>query len=105
MIFVETPIFTRRIRELLPNDSYRALELALSFRPEQGTLIPRGAGLRKVRWRRPGEGKRGGLRVIYYWDDSLDTIYMLFVYQKSRTSDLTQDQLKALASIVREEFK
>jgi len=105
VIFVETPIFTRRVQAFLPDESYRALQLALSFRPEQGALIPGGAGLRKVRWRRPGEGKRGGLRVIYYWDESHDTIYMLFVYRKSRKSDLTQDQLKALATIVREELK
>lgn len=48
------------------------------FRPEQGALISNSGGLRKIRWSEKGKGKRGGLRVIYYWDEPDETIYMLF---------------------------
>ena len=50
-------------------------------------------------------GKRGGLRVIYYWARRDDTCYMLFIYAKNRTKDLTPRQIKKLARMVEEEFK
>ena len=56
-------------------------------------------------WKRSGAGKRGGLRLIYYWDKDHDTIYMLFVYPKSDQEDLTSSQLKTLRKLVREELK
>ena len=105
MHVVETPIFTREITELLPDDEYRGVQLALLFRPEQGPLIPRGGGLRKIRWKRSGAGKRGGLRLIYFWDKEHDTIYMLLVYPKNEQEDLTPSQLRILSKLVREELK
>ena len=103
--FVETPIFTREVTELLSDEEYRSLQLALLFRPEQGPLIPKGGGLRKIRWRKRGSGKRGGLRLIYFWDKDSDTVYMLFVYQKNEQEDLTPNQLRVLRKLVREELK
>ena len=105
MRFVETPIFTREVTELLSDEEYRGLQLALLFRPEQGPLIPKGGGLRKIRWRKSGSGKRGGLRMIYFWDKDSATIYMLFVYQKNEQEDLTPNQLRVLRKLVREELK
>ena len=62
--FRETVIFTRDITRLLSDDEYSEL-----VQPEAGDLIPGTSGLRKLRWseRRRGKGKRGGIRVIYYW--------------------------------------
>lgn len=103
--FVETPIFTAELKRLIPDEEYRALQLALILRPEQGAVMPGGGGLRKLRWRWGGSGKRGGLRVIYYWATGEGTIYMLLVYRKTRQSDLTGEQLKILRRLVQEEFK
>jgi hypothetical protein len=94
--FVETPVFSGQIQGLLDDEDYRALQLVLALRPEQGTLIPGSGGIRKLRWAARGKGKRGGLRIIYYWDSGEAFIYMLFVYAKSQQEDLTPDQLKAL---------
>lgn len=105
MRFVETPIFTREVTQLLSDDEYRGVQLALVFRPEQGPLIPKGGGLRKIRWKRSGAGKRGGLRLIYYWDKDDDAIYMLFVYPKNDQEDLTPSQLRVLRKLVKEELK
>jgi mRNA-degrading endonuclease RelE of RelBE toxin-antitoxin system len=78
MRFVETPVFTKLAKELLPDDEYRALQIALLLRPEQGSLIKGSGGLRKVRWTRKGIGKRGGVRIIYYWQPDEQVFYMLF---------------------------
>jgi len=51
-----------------------------------------------------GKGKRGGVRVIYYWIDLQERILMLYVYPKSARDDLTQSQLKVLKKIVEEEY-
>ena len=105
MRFVETPVFTKRVKELLPDEDYRALQIALLLRPEQGPLMKGGAGLRKVRWAPRGVGKRGGVRVIYFWRPDDQAFYMLFAYAKTEQEDLTPDQLRVLARVVREEFK
>ena len=104
MRFVETPAFTAGTRHLLSDDSYRELQLSLVLRPEQGRLIPGGRGLRKVRWAAPGKGKRGGLRIIYYWARSREAIYMLYAYGKQVQGDLTAAQLRMLVKAVEEEF-
>ncbi len=101
MRFVETPVFTASVRRLLDEEQYRALQLG----PEQGQLIPGGAGLRKIRWGAEGRGKRAGVRTIYHWAVEEHVCYMLYVYGKNEQGDLTPAQTKALARLVREEFK
>jgi hypothetical protein len=66
MRFIETPVFTRVVVELLGDEQYCSLQLALFLRPGLGPVIRGSGGLRKLRWSRPGAGKRGGLRVIYF---------------------------------------
>ena len=76
------------------------------LRPEQGPLIRGSGGLRKVRWAADASGgKRGGVRVIYYWEPARQTFYMLFAYRKNEQGDLTPAQTKILAQLVREEFE
>ncbi len=77
MRFIETPVFTRAIRAAIDDESHRALQIALMLRPEQGAVIKGSGGLRKLRWARAGAGKRGGLRVIYFWDATTSSFYML----------------------------
>ena len=104
MRFVETLVFTAALRRHLDEDTYRALQLALMLRPVQGPIIQGGAGLRKIRWAASGRGKRGGVRLIYYWEPTSQTFYMLYLYAKNEQGDLTAAQLKVLAKLVREEF-
>jgi hypothetical protein len=104
MRFIETPIFTRALMVLLDDQEYQSFQLALLHRPERGAVIRGSGGLRKVRWPRPGQGKRGGLRVIYFWDEASETFYMLYAYPKNEQEDLTARQLRLLSRLVREEF-
>ena len=105
MRIVETPVFTRAVTALVDDEQYRALQLALALRPEQGDVIRGSGGLRKLRWGLAGRGKRGGARVIYHWDRPTQTFYMLYAYMKQEQGDLTPQQVKVLRRLVREEFK
>ncbi len=69
LVFFETPLFTRLLPDYLNDESYRALQKALMDNPELGDVMPGTGEFRKVRWEdsRRGKGKRGGLRVIYYY--------------------------------------
>ena len=80
------------------------MQEALWVNPIQGALIPGSGGLRKVRWQLPGKGKRGGIRVIYYWYSPAVQIYMLLAYGKSEQENLTPQQLKVLKTLVEQEF-
>jgi hypothetical protein len=105
MRFIETPVFTAAVTALLWAEEYRNLQLALLTRPEQGVLIRGSGGLRKLRWGVRGRGKRGGVRVIYYWHPGKELLYMLLVYAKSEQDDLTPAQLRVVRRLVQEEFQ
>jgi hypothetical protein len=102
VVLVETSVFTRLIRDLLPDEMYRRLQAHLVINPEAGDVISGGGGLRKLRWRVEGKGKRGGLRVIYYRIDS-GRLYLLYVYRKSDQTDLTKAQIRELRHVIAED--
>jgi hypothetical protein len=104
MVIVETTVFTRQVQALLTDEEHRKLQTALANRPEMGARIPGSGGLRKVRWGLSRKGKRSGVRVIYYWAASQGQLLMLFIYAKSERDDLTPAQLKALRTIVEENY-
>ena len=103
-VFLETPVFTRRIRELVDDEDYRRLQVRLLLDPEAGDLIAGSGGLRKLRMAVGGSGKRGGARVVYYWIGARSRIYMLLVYAKNERDDLGEEQLKSLRSLVKQEL-
>ncbi len=103
MEIVETPIFTQIIQSLIPDESYQKLQNMLIEFPDSGDIIPGSGGIRKLRWPIPGKGKRGGMRVIYYWYTSEHQILMMYAYLKSKQEDLTPDQLKALKAVIEED--
>jgi len=96
MEFEELPTFTRQMMALLNDDEFAELQWALASRPEAGRLIPHSGGLRKLRWAGKGRGKRGGLRVIYYWWVREHLISLLAVYAKGRKDNLSAAELKLL---------
>jgi len=101
MLFIETSIFTKIITSLLSEDEYSALQQELVLRPDAGSVIKNSGGLRKIRWNVKGKGKRGGMRVIYYFDLP-DKILMLYAYKKNNQEDLTADQTNILKQVVTE---
>jgi len=104
MKFVETPVFTRQIVELMGDSEYASPQTALVLQPEMGDLIPGTGGLRKVRWseRSRGRGKRGGVRIIYYWFQRDEIIYLQLGYSKTERDDLTPEQKRVLKNLITE---
>jgi mRNA-degrading endonuclease RelE of RelBE toxin-antitoxin system len=87
---------------LLPDNEYRELQQELLFNPAAGDLIKGSGGLRKVRWRSQSKGKRGGIRVIYYWYVEDKEIYFLLAYGKNEKDDLSDKKVKLLKALVEE---
>lgn len=75
-VIIETPIFTRLVKTMMNDELYRELQESLVNNPDSGDLIKGNGGLRKLRWKLIGQGKRGGVRIIYYWLKSANQIYM-----------------------------
>lgn len=102
MIFVETPPFERLREGYFGDKHYRLLQVWLMANPEAGNVIRGSGGIRKLRWGREGRGKRGGMRVIYYYASALSHIYFLTLYRKSEVSDLSRGQIKVLRNLVKQ---
>jgi mRNA-degrading endonuclease RelE of RelBE toxin-antitoxin system len=100
MVFQETPFFTASIAEYMSDDEYRLLQNELVGNPDKGDLIQGTGGLRKLRFGGMDKGKRGGVRVIYYWRVREDQILMLMAYPKNKQVDLTSTQKKQLKQVV-----
>jgi hypothetical protein len=103
MIFVETRAFTRQVMGLLSDAEYRRLQEHLTVQPDTGAMIKGTGGIRKLRWAGAGQGKRGGVRVIYYWAMGKGRILLLFMYPKGERDDLSSAERKILRRIVEQE--
>lgn len=75
--------------------------------PDAGDAIPSAGGLRKLRFadERRGKGKRGGLRVIYYWWDTGSQFWLFTIYDKDEVVDLTPAQRRELKEMIKKELK
>ena len=106
-VFVELPPFERYRADYLDDDAFRRLQQLLMLNPEAGALIPGTGGLRKLRFadERRGKGKRGGLRVIYYWWDAGLQFWLFTIYDKDEVSDLTKAQREVLKQMIKTELE
>ncbi|MBI2926429.1 MAG: type II toxin-antitoxin system RelE/ParE family toxin [Verrucomicrobia bacterium] len=96
MIFIEDHGFLKRRKGLLDDDELFVLMEWLARQPGAGKIIPGSGGLRKMRWATKGHGKRGGVRVIYFWWVADDRILLLDIYAKSQKEDLSADEVTKL---------
>ena len=104
MLFIETSIFTKQIKDLVSDEEYRQLQQDLLVQPDKGDLIKNGGGIRKVRCAQGNKGKSGGIRVIYDWVNEDDQIFFLVAYPKSVKDNLTDKETTILRQLVKEQF-
>lgn len=100
MVFIETALFTKYLQDYLDDDEYRKLQSFLIEQSDAGDLIQGTGGLRKLRWSLENKGKRGGIRVIYYWQVAEDQIYFFTLYAKNEVSDLSAREKKTLKQML-----
>ena len=96
LTFVETQLFTKRLRDYLADDEYRTLQQALIANPEAGDIIRGSGGVRKLRWNVAGRGKRGGIRVVYYLRSKYGEIWMLTFHAKNVVESIPPSVLKKI---------
>jgi hypothetical protein len=94
--FIESAAFDRLRPLYLDDEEYGELQQCLMRNPEAGAVVPGSGGVRKLRWRRAGAGKRGGLRVIYYVRYRPNEFWMLALYAKTRRETVPSHVLKRL---------
>jgi hypothetical protein len=94
--FVETKLFSRLLGDYLTDEEYASLQQALIENPNSGAVVPGSGGVRKIRWARPGRGKRGGVRVIYYAKLHDGVIWMLTIYAKNEAENIPSHVLRKI---------
>jgi hypothetical protein len=95
----ETPLFVRQASSVWDDAEREAFVSFIAANPEAGDLVPDTGGVRKVRWSRAGSGKRGGVRVIYFYHHANRPLYLLMVYAKARQEDLSPDEKRTVLEI------
>jgi hypothetical protein len=96
----ETAVFMRQASALWADHERFEFVDFIARNPEAGDLVPASGGVRKVRWRRQGSGKRGGVRVIYFYHDPGMPLYLLMIYAKARRDDLSPDARRTVQALV-----
>lgn len=92
----ETPVFAAEAAKIWEDDERLAFFSWIASEPEAGAVVPGSGGCRKVRWSRPGMGKRGGARVIYFTRLEAGELCMLLVYPKAEKDSIPGYLLKQI---------
>jgi hypothetical protein len=100
--FVYTPLFDAATSGLFDDDAMRQIELSLLVEPRAGVVVAGTGGIRKLRARSPGRGKRGGARILYLYVEIHGCIYFLLAYAKNEQVDLAPAQKRSLRAMVKQ---
>jgi mRNA-degrading endonuclease RelE of RelBE toxin-antitoxin system len=108
MTVLETNTFIKRAATCMPDPEREAFIAYIAAYPEAGVRIPETGGVRKVRWGVDARGKRGGVRVVYYYHGATLPIFLLTVYAKNERDDLSQrdkQHIRRLTATLVEEYR
>src|SRR5580692_4545405 len=100
MAVVEMPDFLERARTILTEAERTDLVAYLGTNPETGQVVPGTGGVRKIRWRTSGQGKRGGARVIYYYYEASIPLFALDIYAKNEKTGLSEADKRSLKRLL-----
>ena len=105
-VFIELPPFERHRQDYLSDEAFRDFQWMLMSNPKAGDVIEGTGGLRKVRFKdaKHNKGKRGGLRIIYYWWQQGAQFWLFTIYNKDEMSDLSADHKKLLKDLLKYEL-
>lgn len=97
---VETPLFQRQWPLYWIEEERGEFAAYIAEHPDAGDVVPESGGIRKVRWRRAGSGKSGGVRVIYFTHTAEEEVVLLTLYAKNETDNLTGPKLKEIRRVI-----
>jgi hypothetical protein len=100
MTVVETARFLKDATPLMRESEREELVAFVGTNPEAGEVIPETGGVRKIRWALAGRGKRGGARVIYYYQNEQLPLFLLAAYGKSEKANLSKAECNAMKRLV-----
>ncbi len=95
-----TSVYEKRAGKYLSKDERHAMELHIASNPEIHPILTGTGGVRKARWGRQGTGKRGGVRVVYFYRSTASVVYFLDIYAKTEKEDLTPADKQLLKELV-----
>ena len=99
-----TPKFTRLAKKLMTQEKLQKLIDTLSLNPEKGTVITGTGGIRKLRWvTGKGGGKRGGVRVLYYYDGEY-IVLLITLFKKADKENIDAGEKQELRKLILELF-
>jgi hypothetical protein len=98
-VFIESAVFDRLRTHYLDDDEYGELQQFMMLNPEAGAIVRGSGGVRKLRWRREGAGKRGGLRLVYFVRYQPNEFWMLTLYSKTEQENVPAHILKRLKEL------
>lgn len=106
-VFVELPAFARYRSQYLTDEEFSSLQQELLNNPGSGVVMRGTGGLRKIRFTHAlrGKGKRGGLRIIYFWWEQVDQFWLFTLYAKGDVDDLTHDDCLQLRQLLHNELE
>ncbi len=93
---IETLLFQKQWPLYWSEEERGEFAAHLAQYPNAGDVVPESGGIRKVRWRRAGSGKSGGVRVIYFTRTAEEEVVLLTLYAKGKTDNITGDKLKEI---------
>ncbi len=97
---IETPVYARNAADLLEEDERESVAAFVALNPMAGSVIPGSGGIRKLRWRTAGGGKRGGHRVIYFNRLQQGQIWLLTIFSKQQHSNISTRELKLIRKAI-----
>lgn len=93
---VETLLFQKQWPLYWTEEERGEFAAYIAESPDAGAVVPESGGIRKVRWRRAGTGKSGGVRVIYFTRTAEQEVVLLILYAKAKTDNITGAKLKEI---------
>ena len=97
---IESPIFQKLWPRYWDEDERAEFASFIALNPEAGTVIRGSGGIRKVRWAREGAGKSGGVRIVYLARNEAGEIYLLTLYAKSESENISLNTLKEIRRVL-----
>ncbi len=94
--FIQTELFARLFGEIFGEEDLLTLEQPLLANPDEGPVVLRSGGVRKMRWGAPGRGKRGGVQIIYYVKVRQEQVWLLTMYPKNETDSIPGHVLRQI---------